>query len=216
MDRIVNSTEYGICLWSMDTLKVFLKSEKIRAKKLLALFQKDDEKYLKLQKDGVWIPIPQIDHGDYCIKFKNLNESFDDDWEQVLEYDGFNLDVRDGLWVSGLGSFLTFNEAAHRGEGREFTENGMLNYESDKEIWHITLNDYKIYHDVWCDIPAGKYLLTIRGYAKKGPVDMKEAKYGYQFELIEVEQFDGYKNPREEEYEFNIGQILRDREKGGR
>ena len=50
MDRIVNSTEYGICLWSMDTLKVFLKSEKIRAKKLLALFQKDDEKYLKLQK----------------------------------------------------------------------------------------------------------------------------------------------------------------------
>ena len=71
----------------------------------------------------------------------------------------------------------------------------MLNYESDKEIWHITLNDYKIYHDVWCDIPAGKYLLTIRGYAKNGPVDMKEAKYGYQFELTEVEQFDGYKNP---------------------
>ena len=211
MERRVHSTEYGICLWSMDTLKEFLKKEKIRAKKLLALFDKDHDKFIRLQEEGVWVPIPQIDTDDYCIKIKNLGEEFDDSWEKLLEYDGFNLEVKDGLWVSGLGSFLTFDEAAHRGEGREYMDYGMKSYDSDKERWHITLNGYKIYHDVWCDVPSGKYKLIIRGYARKEIISRDELNYGYQFELVKVDKFDGYKNPREEEYGFNIGEILRSR-----
>ena len=41
MERKVHAVEYGICIWSMGKFTGFLKREKIKSKKLLALFQKD-------------------------------------------------------------------------------------------------------------------------------------------------------------------------------
>lgn len=211
MDRTIDTSEYGLCIYSMDMFTSFLKREKIKSKKLLALFQKDKKTFLKLQEEGIWIPFPEIDGVTYVIKIKNLNEEFDDQWEKVLEYDGFNLEVKDGIWISDTGSFLKFDEALYRCEGQESIGNfGMVHYDSNKERWYTTINGTKVYSDVWCDIPAGKYLLTVRGYAKKDIVDRKAVNYGYQFELTEIEGFEGYKNPREG-YEFNIGKILRAR-----
>ena len=211
MDRTIDTSEYGLCIYSMDMFTSFLKREKIKSKKLLALFQKDKKTFLKMQEEGIWIPFPEIDGVTYAIKIKNLNEEFDDQWEKVLEYDGFNLEVKDGIWISDTGSFLKFDEALYRCEGQESTGNfGMVHYDSNKERWYTTINGAKVYSDVWCDIPAGKYLLTVRGYAKKDIVDRKAVNYGYQLELTEIEGFEGYKNPREG-YEFNIGKILRAR-----
>ncbi len=216
MDRKIHATEYGICFWSMETFTGFLKKEKIRSKKLLALFQKDDKLFLKLVENGIWIPLPQVDSVDYCIKIKNLSEEYDNQWEKVLEYGGFNIEIVDGLWISGLGSFFKFDRTLYQGEGHEYIDNfGMKNFDSNKERWHITLNDYKIYHDVHVDIPSGKYLLTVKGYSRKEPKDIstdKEAvNFGYQLELVKVDTFNGYKNPREDEFEFNIGKIIRTR-----
>jgi len=70
MDKILTTSSYGICLFSMEALQDFLTREKIRSKKLLALFQKNKKKYLDAQKEGVWIPIPQIDSIKYLIKLE--------------------------------------------------------------------------------------------------------------------------------------------------
>jgi len=212
MERRINTSEYGICIWSMGTVTGFLKSEKIKSKKLLALFQKKQKIYLKLVKDGIWIPIPQIDSEDYCIKLKNLGEEYDDQWEQVLEYSGFNLEITDGMWISDSGSFLNFDETVYPEEGHEYEAAfGIKHYDSNQERWYITLNGHKIYSDVRVDVPSGKYSLTIRGYAKKEITDKKAVNYGYQFELSEVSAFENFNNPREETYNFNIGSILRKR-----
>ena len=80
MDRTIDTSEYGLCIYSMDTLSSFLKTEKIKTKKLLALFQKDKKAFLKMQEEGIWIPFPEIDGVTYAIKIKNLNEEFDDQW----------------------------------------------------------------------------------------------------------------------------------------
>ena len=47
MDRIIETSEYGICIYSMDVLQNFIKREKIRTKKLLSLFNKDKKKYIQ-------------------------------------------------------------------------------------------------------------------------------------------------------------------------
>ncbi len=216
MERKIHASEYGICFWSMGTFTSFLKNGKIRSKKLLALFQKDRTTYLKLVENGIWIPLPQIDSEDYCIKIKDLGEEFDDRWEKVLEYDGFNLEITDGMWISGLGSFLKFDEASYQGEGNEYTSDfGMKYFDSNKERWQTTLNGYKIYRDVHVDILSGKYLLNIKGYARKEMIDVRVDKdavnYGYQLELVKTDGFEGSPNPREEKYDFNIGGIIRAR-----
>ena len=147
---------------------------------------------------------------------KNLGEEFDEQCEQVLEYSGFNLEITDGMWVSGLGSFLKFDETLYPEQAHEYEGNyGIKHFDSNQERWYITRNGYKIYSDVRVDIPSGKYLLTIRGYARKEQIDRRADKeavnYGYQFELVKADAFDGFKNPREEEYNFNIGSIIRKR-----
>ena len=215
MNRKVNASEYGICFWSMATFKAFLKQEKIRSLKLLSLFQKNKKIFLKLVEKGIWIPLPQLDDDDYCIKIKNLGEEYDDAWEQVLEYEGFNLEIEDGLWISGLGSFMKFDETLYQGEGHEYDGNyGMKHYDSNKERWYVTLNGYKVYSDIWVDMPSGKYLLAIKGFVRKEMIDTnvdKEAvNYGYQLELVRVDKFDGFKNPREDEYNFNIRSTIRE------
>ena len=42
--------------------------------------------------------------------------SFNNEWEQKLEYKGFNIEIKDGLWISDIGSLYTFN-------AKEFSKN---------------------------------------------------------------------------------------------
>jgi len=191
MDKILTTGSYGICLFSMEVLQDFLKREKIRSKKLLALFQKDKKRYLAAQKEGVWIPIPQIDSIKYLIKLEGKDEPFNEEWEQKLEYKGFNIEIKDGLWISDIGSFHTFN-------AKEFIGN---------EISYQTLDNKTIYSDFKYDVPAGKYLFSIKGYMRKQPLERPNPNFGFLFSLVKVDEFDGFKNPREEIYDFNVAQM---------
>ena len=205
MDRTIETSEYGICIYSMDVLQNFIKREKIKTRKLLALFQKNQKKYLQLQKEGVWIPFVQIDSVGYRVKIKNHGEEFDDEWEEKFAYEGFNLAVGAGVWISDIASFLNFDEKEYQGEGEErIGKFGIVSYHSKTERWYMSLNGKKIYSDLWYNIPSGKYLLTIKGYARKEIVDRKAVNCGFQFEFKEVDEFEGYKNPREEQYDFNV------------
>ena len=192
----------------MDILQNFLKKEKIRTKKLLKLFQKDKKKFVQLQKEGIWIPLPQIDAVTYSLKIENLGEEFNGEWEKKLEYEGFNISVNNGIWISDTGSFMNFESSNYEGDGREcITSYGTIDYFSNKEIWYTTMSGKKMYSDIWYDIPSGKYLLTIKGYARKEIVDRKAVNYGFQFVFKKVDEFDGYKNPREEQYNFNVASM---------
>lgn len=208
MDKILSTSSYGICLFSMDVLQAFLKKEKIRSKKLLALFQKNKKKYLDAQKEGVWIPIPEINSIEYLIKLDGYDEPFDDKWERKLEYDGFNLEIKDGLWISSIGSFLNFNAKEYDGDGETYkTPYGVVHYFSRSERWYQTLDGRTLYSDFKYDVPPGKYLLSIKGYARKQLLEFPNSNYGFLFSLVKVDEFDSFKNPREEIYDFNVAEM---------
>lgn len=77
MDKILSAYGYGIALFSLPTLQEFLKTEKIRSKKLLTRLQKDKDLYLKTLEQGIFLPIVQIDAGGYLIKLDGYDEPFD-------------------------------------------------------------------------------------------------------------------------------------------
>ena len=66
----------------------------------------------------------------------------------------------------------------------------------------------KIYTDIKYDVPAGKYLLSIKGYVRKEKQKYPVPNCGFYLSLTKVEAFEGFKNPREaDEYNFNIGSM---------
>ena len=58
------------------------------------------------------------------------------------------------------------------------------------------------------NVPAGKYLLSIKGYVRKEKQKYPVPNCGFYLSLTKVEAFEGFKNPREtDEYDFNIGSM---------
>ena len=208
MGKIIRAYDHGLCIFSLDTMVKFLESKKIRSKKVLALLQKKKDVYLDSIKDGVWMPIPSINFDKYVLGLEGYDDDFGDEWTQVLSYEGFNLDVKNGFWISGIGSLLEFDKTEYEGDGREETSPyGTVSYYSSKEHWHKDLGGNVSYSAYWYDVPEGKYLLTVTGYARKEVVDDNAANYGFGFKLTKVEEFKEAKNPREEAYNFNISWI---------
>ncbi|MBQ7775502.1 MAG: hypothetical protein IJ379_06225 [Lachnospiraceae bacterium] len=201
MDKILDTCSHGICLFSVEVMQEFLKQEKIRGKKIVDKFQKDKKLYLKTLEKGTWIPIVGIDSVHYAIKIEGQDTPFDEEWEELLTYEGFNLEVKNHLCVADICMLNPFEEELFSG------------YEDSYE----TMDGKKNYRQFKYDIPSGKYLINIKGYARKKEFidasNRSQVNYGYWFSLVEVKEFEGYQNPREDElYDFNIGWLFRSRE----
>ena len=191
MEKIVTTFSYGLCVFSLENLQAFLREEKIRSKKLLSFFQKKDKEYLASQQSGVWMPIPQINAGKYIIKVKDIDLPFGDEFEELLEYEGFHIKSTNGIWIGDIELIQPFEADKYVGES----------------ISYQTIDGYTRYSGFHYDIPSGKYLISVKGYARKEIVDRKAVNCGFQFEFREVDEFEGYKNPREEEYDFNVASM---------
>ena len=165
MDREVDAMGYGICIFSADTVQDFLKREKIRKRKLLSLLQKDKELYLSTQKEGILIALVGINAYNYAIRLEGRDEPFDDRWVQKIDYDGFNLEIKDGLWISNIRQLEPFEPKIYHEKEEEFyTTPGQFEpverYRSPWERWYKAETGkgelVKIYTDIKYDVPAGK------------------------------------------------------------
>lgn len=192
LEKKLTITDYGIYLLSINKLQSFLKENKIRSKKILEVFQKNHELYLKSLKEGVWIPILPIESTKYIICKEN-DFDFSIEWQNHFKYEGFNLDINnDEFWIGSFGSLLNLNI-------EQFTES------SDNSISYKTLDGNILYKAFKFNLESGKYLVNILGYKRKALLNFPEANYGYSFEFNKVKSFDSFKDPREDEkYLFNI------------
>jgi hypothetical protein len=192
-EKKLDVSSYGIYLLSVDKLTNFLKENKIKSKKLLEFFQKNHELYLKSLEQGVWLPILPIDSIEYIIKFGN-KENFDSSWEKVFNIDEFNLEVGNdnSFWIGSTGNLLTFEVNDYLGDSKDYNS-------------YSTLDGEVLYDSFKFNLESGKYLVNIIGYKRKSPLEYPEANYGYSFEFKKVDEFIGYKDPREDDkYLFNL------------
>ncbi|CAM3510334.1 MULTISPECIES: hypothetical protein [Zobellia] len=186
-------SDYGLYLSSPDRMNSFLKSEKIKSKKLLSFFQKNHDKYLKSIEEGAWLPILPIDSIEYIVQ---VNKALSEDWIEIYKIEGFNIEVGNdnSLWIGSLSNLHNWNPK---------------DYPKDKDFnSYETLDGQKCYGSHRFDIPKGKYLINIKAYKHKKQLEYPQANFGFSFELESVNQFDGYKDPREDEkYSFNVAQM---------
>lgn len=205
MEKVITTSEYGYSLFSVDSMCDFMSKEKIKSKKILALLQKDKKKYLKSLEDGSWLPIPLVDFGKVLICVDGYDEAFSDEWEKILTYDGFNISIKNGLWIADIGCFLNFDVKEYQGEGTEIPGfMGTKKFYSNKEKWYTMIDGKTNYTGFCYDVPDGKYIVSLTFYARKEITDEKNVNYGMRISLDKVDAFSDCKNPREEEYTFRF------------
>lgn len=200
MDKILSTFSYGICVFSLDILQNFLKREKIRTKKILQHFQKNPNKYLDALKGGVWIPFVGINSTKYLIKLDDYDPPFSDEWEQKIEYEGFNIEIKDSLWISDTESFHPFDSEKYIG-------NDEISYQVES-LLGADFERITVYSAFKYEVSSGKYLLSIKGYKRKQVLEFPNPNCGFMFSLVKVDEFDGFNNPREDElYDFNVANM---------
>lgn len=192
MDKSLDISSYGICLFSIAILEDFLKNEKIKSKKLLKNFEDNHDRYLALLKNGIWLPFTPINSIEYLIKIENLGQSFDNEWLQKLKYDNFNIEIKDSLWITDIGSFYQFDKDKFSGE----------------EISYQTLDGETLYSGLKYNISSGKYLVSIKGFTRKKQLKYPNPNYGFLFSLEKIEKFDSVNDPRKDDkYNFDIANL---------
>lgn len=200
MDKILSTFSYGICVFSLGALKDYFKKEKIRTKKILQYFQKNSNKYLEVLKEGVWIPFVGINSIEYIVKLDNYDAPFSSEWEQKFNYEGFNIEIKDGLWISDTESFQIFDR-------EKYLENDEISYQVEALIG----TDFEmttVYSAFKYEVPSGKYLLSIKGYKRMQEMEFPNPNCGFLFSLVKVDEFNGFNNPREDElYDFNVANM---------
>lgn len=213
MEKIITTSEYGYSIFSVEAMTEFLSAEKIKSKKVLALLQKDKKKYLKSLETGSWLPIPSADMQEIVISVAGYDEEFSGDWKEVLSYDGFNILVKNGLWITDIGGFLNFEVEQYQGDGTEIPGSyGNIKYYSSKEKWYTTMDGEINYTGFCYDVPDGKYVVSLIFYARKEIVDIRDVNYGMKIILNKVDDFVDCKNPREDEYNFKINWLSTSKE----
>ena len=213
MEKVITTSEYGYSIFSVEAMTEFLSAEKIKSKKVLALLQKDKKKYLKSLETGSWLPIPSVDFGKVLISVEGYDDSLTDEWKEVLKYDGFNISVKNGLWIADIGCFLDFDGSEYQGNGREVSGDfGTKEYFSNKEKWYTTMDGKTNYTGFCYDVPDGKYVVSLIFYARKEIVDIRDVNYGMRIKLNKVDDFVDCKNPREDEYNFKINWLSTSKE----
>ena len=191
LEKKITITDYGIYIMSIEKLLIFLKENKIKSKKILEVFQKNHDLYLKSLKEGVWIPIMSIESTKYIINENDIY--FNNDWEKQFKYENFNLDLSDNtFWVGSFGNLLNLNV-------EQFTNS------TNDSISYQTLDGITLYKSFKFKLESGKYLVNIIGYKRKNKLEYPEANYGYSFEFKKIQEFNGYMDPREDDkYLFNL------------
>lgn len=217
--KILTAGGYGVCVFSCEVLQDFLKRKKVKTKKLLDKFQKNKELYLDMRKEGIWVPFVPMDAADYVIKLEGYNAPFDEEWEKKREYGGFNIEIKDALWISSIGSFENFRAEEYTGEEGTYEAQSGVKYYYDanercydmpgQEIVYKgfkgTVPGERVYEGFRYVVPSGKYFLSIKGYARKELPGHPEPGYGFLFALEKVEEFDEFNDPGEDDiYDFNV------------
>lgn len=192
MDRNLRVIDCGVCLFSLPVLDEFLKKEKVRSKKLLDNFQKNHDRYLNMLRLGIWLPFLPIDSVRYLIKMEGYDLDFGDDWVRKFEYGGFNITIKDNIWITSISKFNIFDRNQYVGNSISYeTMDGITGYSGFKY-----------------DFPPGKYHASIKGYARKQKLEFPNPNHGFSFSLVKVDEFKGFNDPREDKiYYFNVANM---------
>ncbi|WP_230661380.1 hypothetical protein [Psychrobacter sp. I-STPA10] len=170
---IVDTANYGLCLFSPCAMKDFLQQKgKSRTKRLLDLFQNNADLYLDSLKLGVWLPITPISSIGYRIKLSDEIIAKSND-----VYSGFNIEVKENsLWLCDIGKLRKIDYSL---------------FNEKESLYYYTLDNQKRVNGVKLPVKNGKYLVTISELLENDIPTII-----LKFDLVKT--FSGFNDPRDD------------------
>lgn len=110
-------------------------------------------------------------------------------------HENFNLEIKNEYWITDIGHLEPLDKS-------ELLQD---------EISYQTLDGHTFYSGFKCQLPTGKYSVSIKGFSRKEKQGYPHSDYGYLLTFEKIEQFEGCRDPREDEiYDFNVANMRND------
>lgn len=179
------SISYGLAFISVQEFESYKKEKKIRAKKMLSYFEKNNMVGDEFLQKGLFLPIGHINLGDYYVNIWVGEVHIPMEYEIKCEWSDFNLCVGSDnmVWAIGLGELENWNHNNYENKEYRFEEN-VFRFDP------ITKTDIPV--DSYCGIrftvPCGNYKAKVIGVKNKNDTVNSEGQYGYCLHLTPIEE----------------------------
>lgn len=151
-EKLLDSAGYGIGIISPRIFEEKRKEKKIKTKKMLSFFDKNNDIFYDFINNGAFLPISKLFGYYYQVFFKFGGNEQLKEWHIVKIWNGFQIEVSDNsLWVLNFEQIQNWNyeKILNNNEIETF-----YMYENKKNI---------AYKGLRYDIPNGKYNVKIIG-----------------------------------------------------
>lgn len=175
--KLITAYGYGLVIIPINTFEQFRKEKKIRAKKMLSYFAKNNSIGDAFLHNGCLLPIGCINHWQYAVFIEIQNHCIPQGWRAVKEWKSFNLcaDEDNSLWAISLEDLETWNMTDY--QGKEYCQ--------QEGVFDKYDNPLERYHAIRFNVPKGKYEAAVIGLKKENA----ENQYGFSIILTPVDSF---------------------------
>lgn len=141
----ISIANYGLCLFDKNNLSKFIAKNGSSKKKILTQLIDSQELYLKSLKEGIFLPLPEIDSVDYSVTFNSIPSNNN----IKFKYGKFNLCVASNeIWIADIGLL---------------NKNNLKNFDKNNKIEnHLPNGDIEYIAEKYF-IENGKYEIEIIG-----------------------------------------------------
>lgn len=188
-EKLLDAMGYGIGIISPSIFEAKRKEHKIKTKKMLSFFDKNNDVFYDFINNGAFIPLPKLPSYYYQVFFSFGSSEPLKEWQIAKSWDGFQIEVSDNiLWVLSFEKIQNWNY-------RELLTNREIEtfymYEDKKNI---------AYKGILYDIPDGKYNVKISGLRHTLNKEEFRNTFAFLFNLGLITEFKKSKDPTEIDY----------------
>jgi len=193
-NKKISALGYGFVIISPEIFEECRKERKIKTKKIISYFSKDNDFFYYCITKGALIPIHHINYDRYTLLFSigKYNKSDLNDWKILTKWNNFNLQVglSNEIWVVGIDEMEKWNIKNLDQQSGYITD----------IYYDINDNEHTEYKAIRYIIPSNKYKVQIYGLVRKIQNKDEMENYGFLFELTEVKFLNSKTDPSETDF----------------
>lgn len=189
----ISTSGYGFVLLSPFVFEQCRKEFKVRSKKMISYFSKNNEFFYMCVKNGALLPIHHLHYDSYELLFSvgKYKEDLLHNWDIKAIWKNFNLQVDKSqtIWALEIDEMEKWNLY------------NIVNKERIEGVYYdINDNEFIENKGIKFNLPENKYDVTIYGLQRKIKTKEGIENYGFLFELNIVDTFTSEIDPSEVDF----------------
>lgn len=190
MSKKINAMPYGFALISLQLFEELRSQQKIKTKKMLSYFDKNNDVFYNFISQGSFLPLNHLVNDRYSLYFSvdSSVKDISDEWLNLISWDSFylSIDTSNSLWA------IEFAEI------ESWTQKKYIDTDSINGVYYdINDNAHEDYKAIKYEIPKGQYNVRIIGLRKKELSEDDRENYGFHFILTSTNSVKEISDPTE-------------------